>query len=157
MARGRPPKGPGLVDSLEGPDETKERLRVILETIAGVCSVSEACRTLDLGKTAFSELRTRALEAALRSIEPRPAGRPAKVTSPEQSRVEGIVAENQTLRRDLAAAQLREEIALTMPHLRQSTKEASKKKRTPGSRRSRQNRRPRRSEVKPSNGGRSGT
>ena len=38
----RPPKGPKLVDSLEGDEHTKARLRVVLETITGETPIAEA-------------------------------------------------------------------------------------------------------------------
>ena len=76
MPRGRPAKGPKLVEGLEGSDEAKKRLEVVLETIAGKIGIDEACETLDIGKTAFHKLRARVLQSALIDLEPKPLGRP---------------------------------------------------------------------------------
>jgi hypothetical protein len=45
---GRPPEGPKLVDRLEGPDESKKRLRAILETIAGKRTIDDVCEELGI-------------------------------------------------------------------------------------------------------------
>ncbi len=41
--RGRYPSGPEFVDKLDGSPEAKERLKVLLETIAGQLRVGDAC------------------------------------------------------------------------------------------------------------------
>ena len=117
MRRGRPPKGSRLVEGHEGTQEAKRRLRVILETMAGECTVTEACEELGVGETAFHELRAQAIAGALSSLEPKLRGRPRRGESEETPRIRGLELENQELKIDLRAAQIREEIALMMPHL----------------------------------------
>ena len=117
MARGRRPKGPKLVDGLEGSAEAKRRLEVILESISGQRTVAEARALLGLGEARFHELRTEILQLALNRAEPRPPGRPRHEPAPEQGQVAALQAEIRDLRIDLHAAQVREEIALVMPHL----------------------------------------
>src|SRR5262249_6175364 len=46
IMRGRFPAGPSYVDKLEGSAAAKERLKVVLETLAGQCRVQEACARL---------------------------------------------------------------------------------------------------------------
>ena len=135
MASGRPPLGPRLAEGLEGSEGARRRLRVILETLSGELGVEEACRELGIGPAAFHKLRARTLAEALRSLEPRPMGRPREERSAQEMRIEALEKENWQLQFELQAARLREEIALSMPHLLKR-KEAggSEKKTTEGGR-----------------------
>ncbi len=123
MARGRPPSGPNLVGGLDGPDEAKRRLRVILETVAGTRTIAEACAELGISEAAFHNLRKQALEAAVEGLAPRPAGRPRKDADPEQRRIRELEEQVFLLRKDLQAARIREEIAVAMPHLLKKAKQ----------------------------------
>ena len=69
---GRKPLGPQLAQHLEGSIGAKERLEVILETIAGRMKVTEACARLEIGEAMFHRLRTEVLQAGLARLEPRP-------------------------------------------------------------------------------------
>lgn len=117
MGRGRPPLGPRLVEGLVGPEEQKERARVILETVAGELPVAEACRRLGVEESQFHALRRQALQALLEGLSPRPRGRPP--TEPEglPERVAALEEENRQMRLELRLAQVRSEVALVMPHL----------------------------------------
>ena len=117
MGRGRPPAGPGLVEGVEGPDEAKRRLRVILETVSGTRQVADACAELGISEAAFHNLRQQALAAAVEGLAPRPAGRPRKDGDPEQRRIRELEEQVFVLKKDLQAARIREEIAIAMPHL----------------------------------------
>ena len=117
MSRGRPPAGPGLVEGLEGPEEAKRRLKVILETVAGSRPIAEACAELGLCEAAFHNLRKQALSAAVEGLAPRAPGRPRKDSDPEQQRIRELEEQNFRLKMDLQAARIREEIAIAMPHL----------------------------------------
>lgn len=130
MSAGRPVKGPEMVDDLEGSDEAKRRMRVILETLAGQRTIMDACLELGIGKSAFHELRKRVLQAALVDVEPRPAGRPRVEPAPEAAEVERLKAENERLRSNLEVAQVREEILLAMPEVFEPGREVGEKKRT---------------------------
>lgn len=115
---GRPPDGVEHVERLEGADSSKQRLKVILETISGTKSVKEACAELSVSEARFHVLRRQALQAALEGIEPSSAGRPpAAPAEPAAERIERLEAETLRLRTELHAARVRTEIALTMPHL----------------------------------------
>lgn len=126
MTTGRPPLRSNIVDHLDADTNTKERLKILLQTIAGELSVPDACKKLDIGQARFFELRATMLKAALESLEPKPAGRPAQQIHPETQRILQLEQQNLDLRVHLAAAQLREEIAIAMPHL--STRHPSKAK-----------------------------
>jgi transposase-like protein len=105
----------------------KIRLRIVLDTIAGKRTVSQACAELGVGEAAFHKLRARALDGALSALEPAPTGRPPKQQSPAQAQVGELKRQLQELRTELRATQIREEIALTMPHLLKTPEEAAKK------------------------------
>jgi transposase-like protein len=128
MGRGRRTDGPDLVSRLEGSDQAKERLALIMQTLTGELSVDEACRKLGLGFTAFSEMRKHALEGALVGLEPGRPGRPAHVETPTTEEVHQLKSQITELRMDLEAARLREEIALIMPHVLEPRHKDSKKK-----------------------------
>jgi len=112
--RGRRPAGPEYVDKLEGSDQSKKRLRVILETVAGHCTVQEACAQLEVGEVRFNQLRQEALQGALATIEPKPAGRP-RTTTPEEERIQALEQSLVDKDSELREAQVREEIALALP------------------------------------------
>jgi hypothetical protein len=117
--RGRWPLGLESLEQLAGSEQTKERLRVILETLFGEKRLQEACSQLEVGETRFAQLREAALQGALAAIEPRPAGRPSR-TAPEGDQVRTLQARVEQLELELEIAQVREEIALVLPHLRQT-------------------------------------
>jgi hypothetical protein len=113
--RGRLPAGPEYIDKLLGSAEDKERLKAILDTLYGQRRLLEACAELGIGETRFSQLREAALQGALAAIARRPAGRPSRLPETEQVREQRqrIFA----LERALHTAQVREEIALILPHV----------------------------------------
>jgi len=126
--RGRHPSGPAYVARLQGSAQAKQRLEVVLRTLAGSLSVQQACAELDLSPARFGELRTQLLQAALASLEPRPVGRPQASTTPEP--VAQLQARVQDLERQLHAALLREEVALILPRPPQSKKVSGRRPRS---------------------------
>lgn len=117
MTRGRPPLGPRLARNVGASGLAKERLEVILETIAGERTIAEACAELGIQETQFHDLRTRALSGAASSLEMGQSGRPRLEVSAEETQIATMEAELRELRLELRAAQVREEIAAVMPHL----------------------------------------
>lgn len=118
MGAGRPPDGPKHASHLDGDDESKRRLRVVLETLSGERSVESACQELGVSASRFHELRREALQAALDGLAPGPAGRPKrKEPEVDPKRLEALERENDELKFEFQAALLRTELALTMPHL----------------------------------------
>jgi Helix-turn-helix domain len=138
--RGRKPAGPQYVDGLAGSAQAKERLQVVLETLAGTCRVQQACQRLGVGQSRFHALRQQALAAALAGLEPRPAGRPATWAPPLATEVAALQAQVAELEVAVRAAQTREEIALVLPRVAGAPAE-EKKTRRRGSRRDRPRRR----------------
>jgi hypothetical protein len=137
MARGRPPLGAELVRQLDGSAQARRRLEVIVLTLSGELAVPEACRILALGSTRFHRMRRQALQQTLEALEPRPRGRPAARPGPQDERIYELEQQVQSLMIDLRAAQIREELALALPHLLRRTPAAaaSKKNAGPGPRR----------------------
>jgi transposase-like protein len=117
MARGRKPMGPKLVEGLDASEAARHRLRVILETITGEVSVPEACEKLSVSEAGFHKLRSQFMQDAVGLLEPKKRGRKPKETSPEEQKLLAAETENRELKTQLAASQIRTEIALVMPHL----------------------------------------
>lgn len=127
--RGRTPQGPEAVEPLHGSPKAKQRLRVILETMAGQLRVAEACARLGICEQRFRQLRAGLLQAALRSLEDQPAGRPRRPQEPAET--VALRQQMGALAQELQVAQVREEIALALPHVKGAAAEppARKKKR----------------------------
>jgi hypothetical protein len=102
---------------MDGSDEAKRRLKVILEVIASKRTVKSACEELGISEARYHELEHAALQAAVEGLEPKPAGRPPAATSESDPRLLALEEEVKELRVGLRAAQIREEIAVVMPHL----------------------------------------
>src|SRR5262245_42174656 len=115
--RGRRPAGPAYVDQLDGSAIAKERLKVVLETIAGTCRVQEACRRLGICEQRFHQLRQEAMEAALAGIEPGTPGPRPHTRTPAEEQVRVLQEQLAAQQIDLRAVQAREEIALTLPRV----------------------------------------
>ena len=116
--RGRPPLKLGHVDRLPGSDEARNRLRIILATLTGEKTIPEACAELRIGESRFHELRNEFLVKGVESLEPRPLGRPPDPGPSEMERENlRLHRENEQLKLEVQAAQIREEIALVMPHI----------------------------------------
>jgi hypothetical protein len=114
---GRKPTGPQIVERLEGSPSAKQRLEVILETIAGQLTVPEACARLGIGESRFHDLRNQTLQVTLNTLEPRRLGRPPKPTSPEQDEIDILQAKLDRARRELAVADVQVSLARIHPGL----------------------------------------
>jgi hypothetical protein len=123
--RGRHPSGPEYVAHLDGSVQAKQRLRVVLETIAGNYRVQEACQLLGICEQRFDQLRQQALQAALAELEAKPTGRPRHLGAPDDT--VGLRQQVTDLEAELRAAQVREEIALILPRAARQTPQAGKK------------------------------
>jgi len=135
----RPPEGVGHVERLEGPEDVKRRLRVLMETLVGRKTVEEACEELGISESRLHEMRREALVGALGALMPKASGRPARV-EPTTTRERALLEKIGELEVDLQAALVRTELALAMPDLfrrqgkknpRGRTPKAGSKPRTP--------------------------
>lgn len=127
MARkGRKPLGAAHVERLDGSPLAKRRLALILRTMRGELSVREACRVLSICESRFHALRNQWLQESLELLEPRRVGRPPKVPEiPDAEQISAVVHENQQLRQQVVAAEVRERLARVIPSV---LKGASQKK-----------------------------
>ena len=129
MSRGRPPAGPKLVENLEGSESAKQRLRVVLQTVAGELSVPEACARLNISEARFHEMRAEVLQTALLHLEPKPAGRPPQQPDPQAAEMTALKEQIQELKIELRATQIREELAILMPGVLKPGKQNSEERR----------------------------
>ena len=125
---GRKPLGPALVEHLDGSASAKERLELILQTLAGHVSVVEACRQLEISEAMFYKLRNRVLQICVDDLEPKPRGRPARHVTAHEERSTELAAEIVTLERELAAQTVRLELAQTLPQVVRHVPSGSEKK-----------------------------
>jgi hypothetical protein len=132
---GRKPTGPALAQHLEGSERAKQRLEVILATIAGQMTIDQACSCLGIKAAMFYRLRTEVLEAGLARLEPRPMGRPPQKPTAEELRCAELSHEVEQLRAELKLAEVREEVAHVLPRGAQA--DPPGKKTTPASQRRR--------------------
>jgi transposase-like protein len=117
MGAGRPPEGPKHVAKLDGDDEAKRRLRLVLETLSGERSIESACEELGVSASRFHELRRGALQAALDGLAPSASGRPKREVEVDPERQKALEQENKDLLFELQASMVRTELALLMPHV----------------------------------------
>jgi len=114
---GRKPLGPALVEHLEGSDNAKERLELILSTLAGQISVVAAAEQLGISEAMFYKVRNRVLQVCLEDLEPKPLGRPpVRLTEAQQQRQE-LEMQVTALQRELAAQSVRVELLQALPHV----------------------------------------
>lgn len=125
--RGRRPVGPEYADQLAGSDIAKLRTKVILETMARKCSLTEACERLRISKQRFHQLREDMMTGAVKALEPGHAGRPAHTPTPAEEQVVALAQQLQDKDVELRAAKAREEIALILPEVKQEPIEPKKK------------------------------
>jgi hypothetical protein len=113
--RGRRPSGPEYVTRLDGSDLAKQRAQGVLETLAGVCRVGEACDRLGVSEPRFEQLRVAMLQAGVDRLEPRPVGRPGKDESPEAAELRRARARIAELEAALQVAEARVAVARILP------------------------------------------
>ena len=118
MPGGRPPLGPALVDDLDGPEESKHRLKVILELLAKEKTAAEACAALGIERSRLYDLVQEVLAASLGALAPKKRGRPAAPTpTAEHERIAELERRVAELKLELHAEELRKEIAEVLPHV----------------------------------------
>jgi hypothetical protein len=126
---GRKPLGPALVAHLDGSAIAKERLELILETLAAQVTVVGACQILDISEAMFYKLRNRVLQVCLEDLEPKPRGRPPQLPSADAERSTELAADIVALERELAAQSLRLRLAEQLPQLAKPSGGVKKKTR----------------------------
>lgn len=114
---GRPTKGLGHVDDVEGSAEAKERAKVLIEVVAGTLSFVEGARRLSVSTTRLEQLRVQALQGTVAALEARAPGRPRKHEPGEEAPRIDLARARAELAWEREVARVREEIALLCPNL----------------------------------------
>lgn len=117
----RPVQGPLLVEKLSASEHARLRLKLILETIAGQRTAIEAAEILGITEQGFHKLRMERLQSWAEDLEPKPTGRKPKEEHEDTTKIKELEAQIKELKIDLKTSRLREEIALTMPHILTTT------------------------------------
>jgi hypothetical protein len=127
--KGRKPEGTGHVERLSGSEAAKQRLTMILQTLAGKLTVPEACARLGICEARFHALRNAWLQESLESLEPRRLNRPPQAVEAAEllPRLPALATENATLRQQLTAAEVRRELAEILPPVVHAPTDAPKK------------------------------
>ena len=128
--RGRPVKGVELLEDMEVSEVARQRLMVILQTLAGALTIEEACQVLGINRSRFHDLRHEFLDRAAGLLEPRQPGPKPNRPTEAQLEIERLQREIVQLKLDLKATQIREEIALVMPQLLVNRRDATAGKKT---------------------------
>ena len=125
-----------LLEGLEASHAARQRLMVILQSLAGVMTVAQAGAVLGINRSRFHVLRQEFLTRAAGLLEPRPPGRHRQQPTLTQVEIQRLRREILELKLDLKATQIREELALIMPHLlhKKRPARAGKKTRRPAMR-----------------------
>jgi multidrug resistance efflux pump len=127
-----------LAEQLEGSAEACRRMRIILETIAGVRRVQEACEELEICEQRFETIRAAAIRAGIAALEARPMGRPPKVLTEAQEQIARLEERVAELEAQLRVASVRAELAGALGRLPiESGKRSPRSGRAKESRRSR--------------------
>lgn len=117
MAGGRPNKGSDLVNDLSGSDESKLRLKLILDSIAGKISIKEVCEQLNICESRFHKLRSDVLQNILTDLQPKPKGRPPAEFDKRDEEIKELKNELRKIRLDCKALEIKAEIAVLAPQL----------------------------------------
>lgn len=112
----RPNLGVDHIDKLDGPSDTKRRLKVVLQTLSGALGMTQAAESLGVRLSRMHELRDEALQGALEALAPKPAGRPPSRASPTLRELE-LERKLDEARYELGLERIRSEILLVMPDL----------------------------------------
>ena len=126
--RGRPSLGIDHVDSLDGPEGDRHRLKLVLATLTGEVTVKVASRDLGVSEARFHEFRRQVLDGALAAAAPGFPGRPRKVEPADTERVRELEARVKWLEEELQCAFVQTEVALVMPDLLRRSEARREKK-----------------------------
>lgn len=108
---GRPPSGVEIVESLEGSELAKARLKTILRTIAGELTIPQASHELGICPSRFHVIREETLQHSLQSLEPKPSGRPSSAGCCKSGEQAELRAQLDQSEQELALANVRLELA----------------------------------------------
>jgi hypothetical protein len=114
---GRHAIGPEIAEKLEGSEQARTRMRVVLETIAGKKRVLDACKELGICEQRFETIRQEAIQAGVTELELGQAGRPRKSSTEADQQIALLNKQIAELQAQLQATTIRAEMATTLPRL----------------------------------------
>jgi transposase-like protein len=117
IMRGRHAIGPEIAERVEGSELAKTRLRAVLETIARRKRVRDVCKELGICEQLFERIRAECMQGAAAKLELKSAGRPPKATSAAEHEIVELKERIAELEAQLQAAEVRAELATTLPRL----------------------------------------
>jgi len=100
-----------LVDRILESPLARERAKVMLLTMGGGWTVKQGCERLGISRTRFQVLRRRFLAGAGAAVEERPQGRPPKPVEKASETALHLLAEIETLKRDLERTRVELDLA----------------------------------------------
>jgi hypothetical protein len=112
---------------MEGDEEAKKRLKVILETLSGSKTIDEAAAELGIKAAMFHRLRYEWLEESMKLLLPKPLGRPRRRVAVESAELERARKEIESIRDELKKAHVREELSVALPPVMTRGRETEKK------------------------------
>lgn len=124
---GRKPAGSAHAGKYSGSEEAKKRLEVVLKTLAGEMTIPEACRILGIREAMFHRIRDQAIAGAGEALEAKKPGRKKDPKKEVDERVQELEREILELKGMLRGMQIREKMAVLMPHILQNAAESQKK------------------------------
>lgn len=124
---GRKPAGSAHAGKYGGSEEAKKRLEVILKTLAGEMTIPEACKTLGIKEAMFHRVRDQAIMGAGEALEAKKPGRKKDPKKEKDEEMEALKRENLMLKGMLRGQQIRERLAVLMPHILKNAEEYQKK------------------------------
>ena len=110
--------------ALKGSRQAKQSLMVMLETLSGTCSTTEAAERLKISASRYYQLETRGLQGMLSALEPLPRG-PRKTKDTE---IRALKEERRALERELLQARSLVRAASRSVGVKPLRKRAKKKK-----------------------------
>jgi hypothetical protein len=115
--RGRHAIGPEIAERVTGSAQARQRTRVVLETIAHIKRVTEACAELGICEQRFETIREEIIQGSVTAAEPGHAGRPRQEESAADARVAELEREKAVLIAENQALRVRVELAEGLPRL----------------------------------------
>lgn len=108
---GRRSEMTSLVRGIEASGAARERMTVMLLTLAGQWSVREGYERLGMRRTRFQDLRRQMLEAAVGALEGGVAGRPRRIVQSESRRIGRLRVALEETRQELGRVRAQLDIA----------------------------------------------
>jgi transposase-like protein len=112
-----------IIGAREGSTVARKRAVLLLRNIAGELTMAEVARELGVAEAMAYRYREQLLDSAIEGLEPKAVGRPAK--EQPDGKIEELEGHVKELKRELLAAEIREELRSVVPGIGQKKKRES--------------------------------